>query len=755
MPIWTIAIAATVSAFVVHLALRGRTVELGYELGRARQDQGRLREVKRVLEVEAASYKTPERVEIVARTLLGMEPPPPDRIVSLAPRRRRARPTTRPRRESRRGSAVRNLDPARARWIRTRMGVLCGVMGLALGGIVASAWRVQVEDGPEWREMAEKQRQRRLHIEPKRGTIFDRNGTPLAVSVDVPSVSVDVAEMLRGVDGKPAQEATLRDAALRLAQALSMDPDEVYAKLEPRHRFVWIKRRITGDEAAAVRDLGDPKLQPHPIRGVAMEGEGHRYYPGRELAGSVLGFVAPDGLGKDGLELALDEDLRGKVEEGRGLRDRSGRLIFEGASDGHALQGYDVTLSIDEGIQHVAERELDAALHTYEPKGASLVVVDPMTGEILAISSAPGYNPNDYTESEADARRDRAVTDRFEPGSVMKPFMMATALAAGTLKPTDSIDCEHGVYVVAGMSVHDTEVNGLLTPTQILARSSNIGALKIGLQLGEPTLYAAYRRFGFGEETGVPLPGEAAGVLRPKGRPWVDFETATASYGQGISVTTLQLAMAMGAIANGGKLLEPILVKRVVNAAGDTVRESSTHVRREVVAPGVARTVAEMLTAVTEDGGTGGRGRHPRLPRGGKDVDRAEGRPCDGQVLDGEVHGRLRRLRAGRAPADRRCRGPRRADDWPLRRRPGRSGLPPRRRGQLALSGRDAVGKLGQDRRGEARRRPRRRDARRDEAAVAAAARAARGAAPLAARRRAAFACRTRRAWRRTTSSPR
>ena len=501
---------------------------------------------------------------------------------------------------------MKNLDPKRARWIRTRMGVLCGFMGLALGGIVSSAWRVQVEDAPEWREMAEKQRQRRLHIEPKRGTIYDRNGTPLAVSVEVPSVSADVAEMLRGVDTKPEQEALLRDAAARLGRALTMDAGEVYAKLSPRHRFVWIKRRITGDEAAAVRDLGDPKKQPNALHGLSIEGEGHRYYPGRELAGPVLGFVAPDGQGKDGIELALDEELRGRVEEVRGLRDRSGRLIFsEGTTGEQALQGNDVTLTIDEGIQHVAERELDVAMHTYEPKGGSLVIVDPTTGEILALASAPGYNPNDYTESEADARRDRAVTDRFEPGSVMKTFLIAAALGAGTLKPTDQINCEHGSYQIAGVTIHDTHVNDMLTPTRVLAISSNIGALKIGLQLGEPALYAAYRRFGFGEPTGVPLPGEASGVLRPKGRPWFDIETANASYGQGVSVSTLQLAMGMAAIANGGKLLEPVLVKRVVDGRGDVMRESSEHVRREVVPPGVARTVTDMLTAVTEGDGTG------------------------------------------------------------------------------------------------------------------------------------------------------
>jgi cell division protein FtsI (penicillin-binding protein 3) len=480
------------------------------------------------------------------------------------------------------------------------MGILCGVMGLALGGIASSAWRVQVEDGPEWRDLAEKQRQRRLHIEPKRGTIYDRNASPLAVSVEVPSISADVVEMLRGIEGAAAQDAALHDAAARLSQVLSMDPNEVYGKLQPRHRFVWVKRRITGDEAAAVRDLADPKK--HPIRGLSIEGEGHRYYPGRELAGPVLGFVAPDGQGKDGLELALDEDLRGKVEEVRGLRDRSGRLIFEGASDEHALQGDDVILTIDEGIQHAAERELDAAMRTYETRGGSLTVVDPATGEILALASVPGYNPNDYSDSDVDARRDRAVTDRFEPGSVMKPFVIAGALAAGTLKPSDVIDCEHGFYKVGGISIHDTHTNDLLSPTQVLAISSNVGAAKIGLHLGESQLYANYRRFGFGEPTGVPLPGEATGVLRPKARPWYEGETATASYGQGITVTTLQLAMAMTAIADGGKLLEPILVKRI-GGGGDPAHEHGVRVRREVLPPSVAKTVAEMLTAVTEDAG--------------------------------------------------------------------------------------------------------------------------------------------------------
>ncbi|HEY2517243.1 MAG TPA: penicillin-binding protein, partial [Polyangiaceae bacterium] len=270
----------------------------------------------------------------------------------------------------------------------------------------------------------------------------------------------------------------------------------------------------------------------------------------------------------------------------------------------NALAGHNVSLTIDEGIQHVAERELDMARRTYEAKGGSIVVVDPNSGEILALSSTPGYNPNDYSESDVDARRDRVVSDRFEPGSVMKTFTVAAALAAGTLKPTEAIYCEHGVYSLGGVTIHDTHENDWLTPTQILAKSSNIGALKIGLGVGEPALHAAFRRFGFGEPTGVPLPGEAQGVLRPRGRPWFDVDTAYASFGQGISVTTLQVAMAMSAIANGGRLLEPILIHKVTNGRGETIREGVPQVRREVVPPGVARMVAEMLTAVPEVGGT-------------------------------------------------------------------------------------------------------------------------------------------------------
>jgi cell division protein FtsI (penicillin-binding protein 3) len=499
---------------------------------------------------------------------------------------------------------MRNLDPRRARWIKVRMGLLCGLMGVGLGLIVSGAYSVQLEDGDNWREMAEKQRQRRLHVVPKRGSIKDRNGTALAVSVEVPSVSMDAVELLRGADERRSL-VIAKDAATRIARALDLDATELERKILLRRRFAWLKRRITKEEVDRVRALGDPK-SPLPVRGLVVEGEGHRFYPNRELAGPLLGFVSPDGEGKDGIELELDEQLKGRVDQVRGLRDRSGRLLFnEGIQDEQALAGQNIDLTIDQGIQYTADQELAAAVRTYEANWGAAIVVEPNTGEILALANSPGYNPNDYATSEVGMRRNRAISDRFEPGSTMKIFTVAAALAAKTLSPTQTIFCEEGTMVIDNFVLHDSHVSGWLTPTQILALSSNIGAAKIGMGLGEAQLYDAMRRFGFGEPTEIPLPGEASGVLRPKGRPWVQVETAAASRGYGVGVTVLQLAMGVAAVANGGRLLEPILVKRVTDGTGAVVRESVPHVRREAMPAPVARTLAEMMVAVTEGQGTG------------------------------------------------------------------------------------------------------------------------------------------------------
>ncbi|MFO7177400.1 MAG: penicillin-binding protein [Pseudomonadota bacterium] len=495
-------------------------------------------------------------------------------------------------------------DGARRRWVRLRMGLLSGVLALGLGFVVSSAYTIMVEDGARWRELAEAQRKRRLHVTPKRGTIYDRGGQALAVSVEVPSVSLDAVELLRGV---PPQEIPVvaREAANRIAAVLGLDPAQVERRILARRRFAWLKRQITVEEAERIRELSS-ETHGLRIRGLHVEGEGRRYYPRRELAGPLLGFVAPDGEGKDGLEYSLDAELKGRVERLRGLRDRSGRLLLsDGIDDERALAGHNFHLTIDQGIQFVAERELLSAIRTFEARGGSVVVLDPHTGELLALASAPLFNPNDYRNSDPASRRDRTMTEAFEPGSTAKIFTLAAGLAAGVVSAGDRMYCEKGAMRVDNVTIRDTHPAEWLSLSQVLAFSSNICAAKIGLMLGEGRLYEAFRRFGFGEETGMPFPGEASGTLRPRGRPWVQVETAAASFGQGISVTNLQVALAAAAIANGGQLMEPILVKKVTTATGELVREAVPRVRRRVVSESVARTVTEMLVAVTEGEGTG------------------------------------------------------------------------------------------------------------------------------------------------------
>lgn len=497
-------------------------------------------------------------------------------------------------------------DDKRRRWVRLRMGMLCGALALGLGLVVSSGYDLMIGDGAAWRELAETQRQRRLHVAPKRGGVYDRNGSALAVSVEVPSVSMDAVELLRGV---PSQQVPVvaRDAANRIAAVLGIDAAQVERRILAKRRFAWLKRQISAEEADKIRALsGDDPSGAARIRGLVVEGEGRRYYPRRELAGPLLGFVAPDGEGKDGLEYALNDDLKGSAEQLKGLRDRSGRLLFsDGIEDDRAFAGHNIYLTIDQGIQYVAEHELQAAARTFEAAGGSVVVVNPYTGEILALASWPFFNPNDYTSSQPEQRRDRAMSDVFEPGSTMKMFTVAAGLADGAITPTQKLYCEKGVMQIDNVTIRDTHPSEWLSISQILAVSSNICAAKIGLGMGEAKLYDALRRFGFGQESGLPFPGEAPGTLRPRSRPWVQVETASAAFGQGIGVTNMQMAMAAAALANGGELMEPLLVRKVTTSTGEVVRDVAPHVRRRVVSKEVARAVSEMLVAVTEGEGTG------------------------------------------------------------------------------------------------------------------------------------------------------
>ncbi|MCX7808951.1 MAG: penicillin-binding protein 2, partial [Deltaproteobacteria bacterium] len=348
--------------------------------------------------------------------------------------------------------------------------------------------------------------------------------------------------------------------------------------------------------------------------------EPKRYYPNRELAAHVLGFANIDGEGIEGLELALNERLKGTSVRIPALRDRMGRIVYaEGSLSGQGLVGDHVHLTIDKTLQHIAERELSLAIRTFEAQAGSIVVVEPQSGELLAIASYPTFDPNRPADFPPSHRRFRAITDRFEPGSTIKPFTVASALEAGVIRPDEEIDCKNGKWVIieGERPITDTHPHGLLTPAEVLAQSSNIGAAQIGMRLGRAGLYRAFRRFGFGQLTGILLPGEIPGTLRHHSK-WYERDFASIAFGQGLSVTALQLAMAMAAIANGGKLMKPLIVRRIEDGQSGQVEEFLPELRRRVLSQEVARLVADMLIAVTGEGGTGAEAAIDGYPVAGK-----------------------------------------------------------------------------------------------------------------------------------------
>ena len=480
----------------------------------------------------------------------------------------------------------------RLRWIRVRVGMLTILLLFGAGAVVHRAWDLQVGSAEGLAKMAKEQHERSLRLAPKRGTILDRHGAELAVSVEVDSVFAN-PKALRAAGAHPMAVAQRLTAVLP-----GLNVRRIATRLSSSRHFVWIQRHVTPRQAQAITALGLP--------GVEMSKEARRYYPNRELAAQVLGLAHVDGRGIEGLELALDERLRGRIETTAATRDRRGSVVFsEQLLDDRATQGEDVVLTLDKTIQHRAEQELAAAVQQYQAKAGSLVVMDPHTAEVLAMANYPSFNPNDPSAFPAASRRNRAVTDRFEPGSTIKMFTVASALSSGAISPQQRIDCGNGSFQVGEFVIHDSERWGLLTPADILAYSSNVGIARIGVAMGKTRMFRALRQFGFGERTDIGLPGETEGILRHHSK-WYDMDTATVPFGQGMSATALQLAVATSAIANGGKLLKPVLVKRMQNSHGEVTEEHPNgELRRQAVAEWAARRVVHMLTRVTAPDGTG------------------------------------------------------------------------------------------------------------------------------------------------------
>ena len=464
----------------------------------------------------------------------------------------------------------------RARQVDTRgrLKLVAALLGLGCASLVARAVDLQLLHNEFYQREGNARFQRDIPIAASRGMITDRNGEPLAISSPVESIWASPRVLLQHPEQRPA-----------LARALGMTPEALDERLLPRAErdFVWLRRHMAPAEAEAITALKIP--------GVASQREFRRFYPLGEPAAHVLGFTNIDDRGQEGLELAYDDWLTGKPGIKRVIRDGSGRQIASVDLIRAAEPGRPLALSIDRRMQHLAFRELRHALAENQAEAGSVVVLDVATGEVLAMVNLPGYNPNSRDSSSAGARRNRAVTDLFEPGSAFKSFIVAAALETGKVSPDTVIETWPGTLQVAGHTVRDVRNFGTLTTTGLLTKSSNVAAVKLALDMPTEHIHDVLRRFGFGEATGIGFPGEAAGVL-PEPRSWGTLPKATIAFGYGVSVTPLQLAQAYAALGNGGRLVPPSFLKDPQTAG------------RDVIDPGIANQLVRMLETVIGPEGT-------------------------------------------------------------------------------------------------------------------------------------------------------
>jgi len=443
-----------------------------------------------------------------------------------------------------------------------RRRVLVGGLGILFLAVIASAFERQVMEKNFLRNEGERRHLRVSEIPARRGMILDRNGEPLAVSTPVTTVWGDPRRLVE------------RPRAVRaLAGALRIDGTELLARLTAKRTraFLYLKRRIGPKETLAVKRV----IGEHRLRGVGLESEYRRFYPSGEIFGHVIGFTDVDDRGIEGMELTYDAWLRAEPGKRRVIRDGRRRIVAEVERIKAARHGKHLTLSLDRRLQFLAYRALARAASKHRAVAASAVVLDVETGEVLAMVNQPAYNPNAKVSGKESAHRNRALTDVMEPGSTVKPLVVAAALEAGLVDPRTPIDTNPGALRVGSDMVRDIRNYGRLDTTGVITKSSNVGVVKLALRMHKSVLWRLYDRLGFGRSTGVEFPGETPGQLRYF-RDWRLFEHATLAFGYGLSVTTLQLAQAYGVLAADGIKRPVSLLKRPEHAAVERILSAAT-----------------------------------------------------------------------------------------------------------------------------------------------------------------------------------
>jgi len=476
------------------------------------------------------------------------------------------------------------MKDEREKWARVRIVMIGTVFGLLFLNVVGRAFYLQILQHENLVKKADKQHQHKVDLTPGRGSILDRNGTTLAESIHMDSCYAE-PRRIKDVDG----------TAGVLAPILGIPKGELVAKLSLNKSFTWIQRWLAPEVATRVRNMRLP--------GIGFAPESKRFYPNMEIAAHVVGFTGHDPNGLEGIELKYDSTILGNTGYMIMERDALGRNIaVMNTVIKDSSPGKSVVLTLDKSIQFIAEKELAKAVTESNAKSGMALVMESDTGKVLAMANYPTFNPNAFSRYSLSQLRNHVVADSFEPGSTFKVFTIAAAIDSGRVRATDLYNCENGTYRIADRIIHDDHPHSRLSVSEIIKYSSNIGSAKIAFKMGEDTLSPYLRNFGFGGRTGIDLPGESPGSLK---RHWYGVDLATISFGQGVSLSTVQLVSALSAIANGGNLMRPYLVEQIIDDSGTVTQKFEPQIVRRVISPETARIITKMMETVTGDGGTG------------------------------------------------------------------------------------------------------------------------------------------------------
>lgn len=430
-------------------------------------------------------------------------------------------------------------------------------------------------------EKAKMQQVKKEEIIPKRGYIYDRKGREIAISLEKDSLYIDPMMIKK------------KDTIDKLSNFVKVKYEDILGENERNRRFVWIQRKLDDSIAQQIKSL--------KLEGVGFVTEHVRYYPKGHLASHVVGFVNVDEEGIEGLEKLYDKYLKAEKGSKIVLRDATGKRL----SDGNfwEIRGNDIFLTIDEGLQYIVEKYLDETIRKWKASSATAIMMDPFTGEILALANRPNYNPNNIKlVKNMEHLRNRAITDLYEPGSTFKIVTAAAALEENIVKTSSKFDCSAGFIEVGGKKIKDVHRHGVLTFEEVIQKSSNVGTIKIAMMLGKERLYGYIKKFGFGQKTEIDLPGEVSGYIRPPER-WSGTSIGAIPIGQEVAVTALQVLRAYAVIANGGYLVKPFVVSEIRSPDGNILHKAVIK-RERILSEQTALTMREILKKVTEQGGT-------------------------------------------------------------------------------------------------------------------------------------------------------